>query len=84
MDRVSLATPSRPDDGVAAHRVLCGVAREDRYLLIVEDIDLNPLRENTERIYVLPPFVAEAHSSPCAVAVESSEEQSLGEAVPPP
>lgn len=84
MDWLSLATPSRPDDGVAAHRVLCGVGREDRYLLIVEDIDLSRLPGNTARIYVLPLLVAEADSSPCTVIAERSEEQSVGEAVPPP
>lgn len=72
LDWLSLATPQRIEEGIAAHRVLCGVGRGDRYVLIIEDLDLSRLPVPVQRIYALPLFVTGADSSPCTVIAEAS------------
>ena len=70
MDWISLATPQRLDEGVPAHQVLCGVGRGDRYVIIIEDVDLSRLPERVRRIYAVPLFPELADSSPCTVVAE--------------
>jgi arylformamidase len=70
MDWISLATPKRLDDGVPAHQVLCGVGRGDRYVIIIEDVDLSRLPDRVKRIYAVPLFPELADSSPCTVFAE--------------
>jgi arylformamidase len=70
MDWISLATPQRLDEGVPAHQVLCGVGRGDRYVIIIEDVDLSRLPERMSRIYAVPLFPELADSSPCTVVAE--------------
>ena len=70
MDWISLATPQRMDEGIPAHQVLCGVGRGDRYVLIIEDVDLSRLPERVRRIYAFPLFPELSDSSPCTVVAE--------------
>jgi kynurenine formamidase len=70
MDWISLATPKRLDEGVPAHQVLCGVGRGDRYVIIIEDVDLSRLPRDVKRIYAIPLFPQLADSSPCTVFAE--------------
>jgi arylformamidase len=70
MDWISLATPKRLDEGVPAHQVLCGVGRGDRYVIIIEDVDLSRLPGEVKRIYAIPLFPQLADSSPCTVFAE--------------
>ena len=71
LDCVSLAAYRRLDpDGIEAHRILCGVGRGDRYVVIVEDVDLSAYPDESRRVYAIPLFPALADSSPCTVFAE--------------
>ena len=71
LDLVSLASYPKVDpDGIVAHRILCGVGRDDRYVIIVEDVDLSRYPPNARRVYAIPLFLAGADSSPCTVFAE--------------
>jgi kynurenine formamidase len=50
--------------------VLCGVGRGDRYVIIIEDVDLSRLPGEVKRIYAIPLFPQLADSSPCTVFAE--------------
>ena len=74
-DATPLADPSfqRIDpEGIVAHQILCGVGRGDRYMLIIEDIDLAayPAGPPPARLYAIPLFPEETDSSPCTVFAE--------------
>lgn len=73
MDWLSLANPHRMDEGIPAHQVLCGLGRGDRYVIIIEDVNLEPLTAKTSRIYAIPLFLAQTDSSPCTVFTESAD-----------
>lgn len=71
LDFISLASHDRLDpEGIEAHRILCGVGRGDRYVIIIEDIDLSRYAAQTQRVYAIPLFAAGADSSPCTVFAE--------------
>jgi len=75
LDCISLASYRRIDpDGIVAHQILCGVDRGDRYVLIIEDLDLAayPPGPPPARLYAIPLFPEETDSSPCTVFVELS------------
>jgi arylformamidase len=73
MDWISLAAYRKIDpEGILAHQILCGVGR-DRYVIIVEDIDLSAYPEDTRRVYAIPLFPHGADSSPCTVFAEAGE-----------
>ena len=73
LDCISLAAYRRIDpDGIVAHQILCGVGRGDRYVLIIEDLDLSayPPGPPPARLYAIPLFPAGTDSSPCTVFIE--------------
>jgi len=71
LDCISLAAYRRLDpDGILAHQILCGVGRGERYLLIVEDLDLAAYPPEPARVYAIPLFPQESDSSPCTVFAE--------------
>jgi arylformamidase len=71
LDFLSLASYHRlHPEGVLAHQILCGVGRADRYVIIIEDIDLSGYPAETQRVYAIPLFPEEADSSPCTVFAE--------------
>jgi arylformamidase len=70
LDFISLASYGRLDpEGILAHQILCGVGR-DRYMIIIEDLDLSACPAEAERVYAIPLFAAGADSSPCTVFAE--------------
>jgi len=70
LDFISLAAYRKIDpEGILAHQILCGVGR-DRYVIIVEDIDLSAYPSNAHRVYAIPLFPEGADSSPCTVFAE--------------
>jgi len=70
LDFISLAAYRKIDpEGILAHQILCGVDR-DRYVIIIEDIDLSAYSPNTHRVYAIPLFPEGADSSPCTVFAE--------------
>jgi kynurenine formamidase len=71
LDCISLAAYRRIDpEGIVAHQILCGVGRGDRYVIIVEDLDLGAYPDDPARVYAIPLFPQETDSSPCTVVVE--------------
>src|SRR5262249_20131795 len=66
-DAVSTASPARPDDAVAVHRVFLGTRRGDRYVFLVEDMDLSAWRVPLDAILVVPLAVKDADGVPCSV-----------------
>lgn len=70
LDWMSLATPTKIEEGIAAHRALCGRLPRDRYVLILEDLDLSRLPPDTVRLYAFPLYAEGADSSPCTVVAE--------------
>lgn len=71
MDWLSLANPHLIDEGVTAHQILCGVGRRDRYVIIIEDVDLSRLPTDAVRILAFPLFPEQSDSSPCTVVAET-------------
>jgi kynurenine formamidase len=71
LDFISLASYHRLDpEGILAHQILCGVGRDDRYVIIIEDIDLSRYPAGAQRVYAIPLFAVGADSSPCTVFAE--------------
>jgi kynurenine formamidase len=73
LDCISLASYQSIDpEGIVAHQILCGVGRGDRYVLIIEDLDLAayPAGPPPARLYAIPLFPQESDSSPCTVFAE--------------
>jgi arylformamidase len=71
LDTVSLAAYRLiHPEGVVAHQILCGVGRGDRYVIIIEDVDLSEYPLDARRVYAIPLFPALADSSPCTVFAE--------------
>jgi kynurenine formamidase len=71
LDTISLASYDRIDpEGIVAHQILCGVGRGDRYVLIVEDLDLSAYPDDARRVFAIPLFAQETDSSPCTVFAE--------------
>ena len=73
LDVVSLASYHRLDpEGILAHQILCGVGRGDRYVIIIEDVELSRYPDGARRLYAIPLFAEGADSSPCTVFAEVS------------
>lgn len=72
MDWISLAAYRKIDpEGIEAHRILCGVGRGGRYVIIVEDLDLSAYPPDASRVYAIPLFAEGTDSSPCTVFAEA-------------
>ena len=71
LDCISLAAYRRLEpDGIVAHQILCGVGRRDRFVIIIEDVDLAAYPAQPRRVYAIPLFPEGADSSPCTVFAE--------------
>jgi arylformamidase len=71
LDFISLASYPRLDpEGILAHQILCGVGGNDRYVIIIEDVDLSIYPPEARRVYAIPLFPEGADSSPCTVFAE--------------
>lgn len=74
LDIVSLASYRRLDpEGILAHQILCGVGRKDRYVIIIEDVDLSLYPAGARRVSAIPLFPEGADSSPCTVFAEVAD-----------
>jgi arylformamidase len=74
LDTPSLASYHAVDpEGILAHQILCGVGRGDRYVIIIEDVDLSVFPDEATRVYAIPLFPRGADSSPCTVFAEVAE-----------
>ncbi len=72
MDWISLASYRRLDpEGIVAHQILCGVRNPGRYMIIIEDINLEIVPERLKRVYAVPLFLEGVDSSPCTVVAEA-------------
>ncbi|MBI5033699.1 MAG: cyclase family protein [Chloroflexi bacterium] len=71
IDAVSIGAPGYPKESVETHQVLTGVGRTDgRYLLIVEDLRIDPDLHKASRIYALPLLIEGSDGSPCTIVAE--------------
>jgi arylformamidase len=71
IDAVSIGAPGFPDETVETHRILTGVGRTDgRFLLIFEDLRIDPDLSRARRIYAWPLFIEESDGSPCTIVAE--------------
>lgn len=73
IDATSIGAPSKSEETIATHRILTGAGREDgRYILIFEDLRIDPDLGAAERIYAWPLFIEESDGSPCTIVAEFS------------
>ncbi len=71
IDAVSIGSPKYQDEAVETHRILTGVGRSDgRFLLIFEDLRIDPDLDSAVRIYAWPLFIEGSDGSPCTVVAE--------------
>ncbi len=71
MDWISLAAYRRLDpEGIDAHQILCGARTPGRYMIIIEDINLQAAPERLKSVYAIPLFLEGVDSSPCTVVAE--------------
>lgn len=74
MDVPSAASAQNLDEGVAFHQAVLGTHRSDhRFILIIEDMNLEQDLNRMERVYALPLLVEGMDSGPCTIVGEFSE-----------
>jgi kynurenine formamidase len=74
IDAVSIGAPDFPDETIATHRILTGVGRTDgRFMLIFEDLRIDPDLDRARRIYAWPLFIEGSDGSPCTIVAEFAE-----------
>ncbi len=73
-DAVSIGAPPYGRESVATHQVLTGLGRTDgRFLLIFEDLRIDPDLGQACRIFAWPLFIEGSDGSPCTIVAEFSE-----------
>jgi len=71
IDAISIGSPGYPAESVVVHHVLTGLGRPDgRFLLIFEDLRIDPDLGQARRIYAWPLFVEDSDGSPCVIVAE--------------
>ena len=70
LDTISAGAPAHADEGQAAHRILCG-ADADRFVLIYEDVNLQPLTSSPSRIWAFPLLAKPLDSAPVTMVAET-------------
>ena len=71
VDCVSVGSPAFPEETVRTHRILTGYeGYGSRYVLIVEDMNLDQDLSRLKRVIVVPLFVEGVDSMPCTVLGE--------------
>lgn len=72
MDWISLAAFQHQDDGFLSHQYMLGMYH-DRYILIIEDLDLEEIESaDLQTVIALPIRVAGVDSGPCTVVALAS------------
>ena len=71
MDFVSLAAYRKSEpEGTLAHQILCGLNSAGRYLIIIEDVNLETVLGSPKRVYAMPLFVKGIDGGPCTVIAD--------------
>lgn len=71
IDTPSVGAPGKAGPSVETHEILTGKGRTDgRYVLIFEDLRIDPDLGEASRIYAWPLFIADADGSPCTIVAE--------------
>ena len=74
MDFISLAAYRKADpEGVAAHQILCGMHNPGRYVIILEDVNLEALPQSIGRVFALPLFAEGIDGGPCTIVAEVND-----------
>jgi kynurenine formamidase len=71
VDCVSIGSPAFPEETVQTHRILTGCeGYGSRYVLIIEDMNLDQDLSGLKRVMVVPLYVEGVDSMPCTVLAE--------------
>ena len=71
IDAVSIGAPDFRDELRETYRILTGVGRTDgRFLLILEDLRIDPDMDRARRIYAWPLQIEGSDGSPCTIVAE--------------
>jgi arylformamidase len=71
IDAVSIGAPNFPAESVDTHQILTGLDRADgRFLLILEDLRIDPDLGQASRIYAWPLLIEGSDGSPCTIVAE--------------
>jgi len=75
IDAISIGSPRYQSEAIETHRVLTGVGRTDgRFLLILEDLRIDPDLNQAVRIYAWPLLIEGSDGSPCTIVAEFCRE----------
>ncbi|MCX7671548.1 MAG: cyclase family protein [Anaerolineae bacterium] len=70
-DAISIGAPGFRRESVLTHQILTGVGRRDgRFLLIFEDLRIDPDLGRAQRIYAWPLLIVGSDGSPCTIVAE--------------
>lgn len=71
IDTPSVGAPNHIPETVETHQILTGVGRSDgRYIVIFEDLRIDPDLGDAQRIYAWPLFIEGSDGSPCTIVAE--------------
>lgn len=71
IDAPSIGAPNHMPETVETHQILTGVGRTDgRYIVIFEDLRIDPDLDQAQRIYAWPLFIEGSDGSPCTIVAE--------------
>lgn len=71
IDTPSVGAPNHIPETVETHQILTGVGRQDgRYVIILEDLRIDPDLGQAVRIYAWPLLVDGSDGSPCTIVAE--------------
>jgi kynurenine formamidase len=71
IDAISIGSPRHRVQSVRTHHILTGVGRDDgRFVLIYEDVRVDPDLPEPSRVYAWPLYVHGADGTPCTIVAE--------------
>lgn len=72
MDIPSASSPANLDEGHEFHRILLGKQKDESFIFIIEDMNLNKwfFIDKVKRIFVIPLIIEEADSAPVTIIAE--------------
>jgi kynurenine formamidase len=71
IDAPSVGAPNHIPETVETHQILTGLGRTDgRYIIIFEDLRIDPDLGQAQRIYAWPLFIEGSDGSPCTIVAE--------------
>jgi kynurenine formamidase len=73
-DAISIGAPGYGRESVETHQILTGRGRtDDRFMLIFEDLRIDPDLTNARRIFAWPLLIEGSDGSPCTIVAEFVE-----------